>query len=101
VADPSSGNRQKIGLIQALMNEPPLVIMDEPSTGLDPLVQHEFQRVADRVAIIRSGRLVAVEGLDELRTPRRGRDTLGRLYRPRTRDRRLIGLCCFETPLSW
>ena len=92
VGDLSSGNRQKIGLIQAFMNRPRVLIMDEPSTGLDPLVQREFQtmlrevaaegrsvflsshtlsevqRVADRVAIIRHGHLVAVEYLDELRT---------------------------------
>jgi ABC-2 type transport system ATP-binding protein len=92
VGDLSTGNRQKIGLIQAFMNRPKLLIMDEPSTGLDPLVQHEFQtmlrevaaegrsvflsshtlsevqRVADRVGIIRHGHLVAVEYLDDLRT---------------------------------
>lgn len=86
----SSGNRQKIGLIQACMNRPDLLIMDEPSSGLDPLVQREFQqlvrevsaegtavflsshslsevqRVADRVGIIRHGRLVAVEQLAAL-----------------------------------
>jgi ABC-2 type transport system ATP-binding protein len=91
VGDLSSGNRQKIGLIQAMMNRPQVLIMDEPSTGLDPLMQREFQamvrevaaegrsvflsshtlsevqRVADRVAIIRHGRLVAVEQLEELR----------------------------------
>ncbi|MDH3681029.1 MAG: ABC transporter ATP-binding protein [Acidimicrobiia bacterium] len=92
VGDLSSGNRQKVGLIQALMNRPEVLIMDEPSTGLDPLMQREFQtilrdvaaegravflsshilsevqRVADRVAIIRRGRLVAVESLQDLRT---------------------------------
>ncbi len=73
------------------MNRPDLLIMDEPSAGLDPLVQHEFhtllrevaarggtvflsshtlsevQRVADRVGIIRSGHLVAVEDVTALR----------------------------------
>ncbi len=92
VADLSSGNRQKVGLIQAFMNRPEVLVMDEPSTGLDPLVQREFQamvrevadegrsvflsshalsevqRVADRVGIIRDGRLVAVDDLDDLRT---------------------------------
>ncbi len=92
VGDLSSGNRQKIGLIQAFMNRPEVLIMDEPSTGLDPLMQREFQamirevaaegravflsshtlsevqRVADRVAIIREGHLVAVEALAELRS---------------------------------
>jgi ABC-2 type transport system ATP-binding protein len=92
VGDLSSGNRQKVGLIQAFMNKPELLIMDEPSSGLDPLVQREFQkmmrevaddgrtvflsshtlsevqRVADRVGIIRHGRLIAVEGVAELRS---------------------------------
>jgi ABC-2 type transport system ATP-binding protein len=92
VGDLSSGNRQKVGLIQAFMNKPELLIMDEPSSGLDPLVQREFQkmmrevadsgrtiflsshtlsevqRVADRVGIIRHGKLIAVEGVAELRS---------------------------------
>ena len=92
VGDLSTGNRQKVGLIQAFMNRPRVVIMDEPSTGLDPLVQREFQtllrevagegntvflsshtlsevqRVSDRVAIIRHGKLVAVETVHALRS---------------------------------
>jgi ABC-2 type transport system ATP-binding protein len=92
VGDLSSGNRQKIGLIQAFMNRPQVLIMDEPSSGLDPLVQREFQkmmrevaadgrtvflsshtlsevqRVADRVGIIRHGRLIAVESVTGLRS---------------------------------
>jgi ABC-2 type transport system ATP-binding protein len=92
VGNLSSGNRQKIGLIQAFMNRPELLIMDEPNTGLDPLVQREFQtilrelvaegntvflsshtlsevqRVADRVGIIRQGRLITVEAVSSLRS---------------------------------
>ncbi|MDH3499291.1 MAG: ABC transporter ATP-binding protein [Acidimicrobiia bacterium] len=92
VADYSTGNRQKVGLIQAFMNRPQVLIMDEPSAGLDPLVQREFQemmrevaaegrtvflsshtlsevqRAADRVAIIRHGRLVDVESVQDLRS---------------------------------
>ncbi|WP_372594321.1 ABC transporter ATP-binding protein [Actinotalea sp.] len=92
VGDLSSGNRQKVGIIQALMSRPELVLMDEPSAGLDPLVQRELQtmmrelanegrtvflsshtlsevqRVADRVGIIRSGRLIALESVAGLRT---------------------------------
>ncbi|MDJ0664938.1 MAG: ABC transporter ATP-binding protein [Acidimicrobiia bacterium] len=92
VGDLSSGNRQKVGLIQAFMNRPDLLVMDEPSSGLDPLVQREFQkmmrevasegrtvflsshtlsevqRVADRVGIIRQGHLIAVEGVADLRS---------------------------------
>ena len=92
VGDLSSGNRQKVGLIQAFMNKPEVLIMDEPSTGLDPLVQREFQkmmrevaaegttiflsshtlsevqRVAHRVGIIRHGRLMATEAVADLRS---------------------------------
>ena len=92
VGDLSSGNRQKVGIIQAFMNRPDVIIMDEPSTGLDPLVQREFQemmrevaadgravflsshtlaevqRVADRVGIIRKGHLVDVETVHDLRS---------------------------------
>ena len=92
VGNLSSGNRQKIGLIQAFMSRPEVLIMDEPSTGLDPLVQREFQtilrelvaegntvflsshtlsevqRVADRVGIIRNGKLITVETVSSLRS---------------------------------
>ena len=88
----SSGNRQKVGLIQALMNDPELLILDEPTSGLDPLVQQTFyelvgetraagrtvllsshvlpevERICDRVAIIREGKLVVVERIADLRT---------------------------------
>ncbi len=91
VGEYSTGNRQKIGLIQAFMHRPPLLILDEPNSGLDPLVQQEFhqmirevrddgrtvflsshtlsevERVADRVGIIRHGRLIVVERIDELK----------------------------------
>ena len=92
VGNLSTGNRQKVGLIQAFMNRPEVLIMDEPSSGLDPLVQREFQtilrelvaagntvflsshtlsevqRVADRVGIIRQGRLIMVETVSSLRS---------------------------------
>jgi len=92
VGDLSSGNRQKVGLIQAFMNRPEVLIMDEPSSGLDPLIQREFQtmlrevadegytvflsshslsevqRVADRVGIIRHGKLIAIEIVSDLRS---------------------------------
>jgi ABC-2 type transport system ATP-binding protein len=86
----SRGNRQKIGLILAVFHRPELLIFDEPTSGLDPLMQEEFlalvreerergcavflssheldevERVCDRVAIIRAGRLVAVERIADL-----------------------------------
>ena len=47
-SDLSKGNRQKIGLVQAFMHRPELVILDEPTTGLDPLMQDEFQQLLAR-----------------------------------------------------
>ena len=47
VADLSTGNKRKIGLIQAFMHRPELLILDEPTSGLDPLVQHEFYHLLD------------------------------------------------------
>jgi ABC-2 type transport system ATP-binding protein len=87
----STGNRQKLGLIQAFMHEPELLILDEPIAGLDPLVQQSFhallgevsargvtvflsshtlsevERVTHRLAILRKGRLVVVDSLQNLR----------------------------------
>jgi ABC-2 type transport system ATP-binding protein len=86
----SRGNKQKIGLITALFHQPRLIMLDEPTAGLDPLVQDTFleliveakgrgqtvffsshvlpeiERVADRVGIIREGELVATESPREL-----------------------------------
>ena len=86
----SSGDRQKIALVQAFMNDAPLLILDEPSTGLDAHAQHELralisearhdgrtvflssrlpsevEQLCDRVAVIREGRLIATERVREL-----------------------------------
>lgn len=90
VEDLSYGNRKKVGIVQALLHEPRLLIMDEPTGGLDPLMQnvffeilkeerrkgttiffsshilHEVQRISDRVAIIKEGKLLKVESIDQL-----------------------------------
>ncbi|MBA3688312.1 MAG: ABC transporter ATP-binding protein [Chloroflexi bacterium] len=90
VRDYSRGMRQKIGVIQAFQHDPELAILDEPTEGLDPLMQHAFyalmddqrkkgrtiffsshvlsevERVCDRVAIIRSGQLMALQNVDDL-----------------------------------
>jgi ABC-2 type transport system ATP-binding protein len=87
----SKGNRQKVLLIAALMCRPDLLILDEPTAGLDPLMEQEFRRtlaeakergqtvflsshilseveaVCDRVAILRQGRLVELGSLEQMR----------------------------------
>jgi len=50
VGNLSSGNRQKVGLIQAFMSKPKALIMDEPSSGLDPLIQRELQKMMREAA---------------------------------------------------
>ena len=88
----SSGNRRKVAVVRAFMHDPPLLIMDEPTGGLDPLMQEEFdkmvreardrgvtafisshilpevEQVCDRVGIIRRGRLAAVESVEALKS---------------------------------
>jgi ABC-2 type transport system ATP-binding protein len=87
----SLGNKQKLGLLQAFMHKPELLILDEPTNGLDPLMQHQFydllsetkkegrtiflsshilpevEKVCDRVGIIRDGRLVTVETIETMK----------------------------------
>lgn len=87
----SHGNKQKVGLVQAFMHGPDLLVLDEPTQGLDPLVQQtlyamveeerargvaiflsshvmpEVERVCDRVGIIREGRLATVADIGELK----------------------------------
>lgn len=87
----SHGNKQKIGIVQAIMHRPELLILDEPTAGLDPIMQREFlallretkadgrtvflsshilsdvEAVADTIAILRGGKLVVTQSVDVLR----------------------------------
>jgi len=97
VREYSDGMKQKLGIVQALQCRPRLALLDEPTKGLDPLVQQAFyavlaearrhgttiflsshvlaevERVCDRVAMLRSGRLLSVGGVEELRAAQRRR----------------------------
>ncbi len=86
----SYGNKKKVGIVQALLHEPKLIILDEPTGGLDPLMQQKFfdllkeenkkgatiffsshvlsevQRICDKVAIIKEGKIVKLEKISEI-----------------------------------
>lgn len=90
IDDLSYGNRKKVGIVQGLLHSPKLIILDEPTGGLDPLMQKNFfdllreenkkgatvffsshilsevQKLCDRVAIIKEGQLIKIESMDML-----------------------------------
>jgi len=92
--DLSSGNKQKLGLVLAMMFEPELVIMDEPTVGLDPLLQNkiyeilqsaqkrgttvfmsshnlsEVEKLCQRVGVIKNGKLITIESIQSLKDKR-------------------------------
>lgn len=114
----SRGNRQKVGLISALMHQPDLLILDEPTSGLDPLIQAEFnkiildhqragkttfmsshvlsevQELCDQLAIIRNGEVVTHTSLKEMITsaPRIVRLTTDGSYHPAQLVKGLTGV---------
>jgi ABC-2 type transport system ATP-binding protein len=90
IDDLSYGNKKKVGIVQGLLHEPELIILDEPTGGLDPLMQQKFfnlirdenkkgatiflsshilsevQRLCDRVAIIKEGRIIKTEKMSDI-----------------------------------
>ncbi len=91
IEDLSYGNKKKVGIIQGLLHSPKLIILDEPTGGLDPLMQQRFfdllreenkqgvtiffsshilsevQKLCDRVAILKEGRLIDLQKISDLR----------------------------------
>ena len=91
IDDLSYGNKKKVGIVQGLLHEPRLIILDEPTGGLDPLMQQKFfdllleenkkgaailfsshvlsevQRLCSRVAIIKEGKIISLERISDLR----------------------------------
>jgi ABC-2 type transport system ATP-binding protein len=91
ISDLSMGNRKKVAIVQSLLHHPRLLILDEPTTGLDPLMQAKFfellrlenqrgmtiffsshilnevQMLCKRVAIIKEGRIIQLEDIENLR----------------------------------
>jgi ABC-2 type transport system ATP-binding protein len=90
IDDLSYGNKKKVGIVQGLLHQPKLIILDEPTGGLDPLIQQKFfnllkeenkkgatilfsshilsevQKLCERVAIIREGKIIRVQKISEL-----------------------------------
>ena len=106
VEDLSFGNRKKVGIVCALQHDPELLILDEPTGGLDPLMQHEFfsilqernrkgttvflsshilseiQRYCSRAAVIREGKIIACDSVEKLAKTSARRVTLRGSLKP-------------------
>ncbi len=91
ISDLSSGNKKKVSILQCFIHKPELIILDEPTNGLDPLMQNRFyqlvkqeqergatiffsshilnevERVCGRVAVVKEGRIIATENVADLR----------------------------------
>jgi ABC-2 type transport system ATP-binding protein len=90
ISDLSYGNKKKVGIVQGLLHQPKLIVLDEPTAGLDPLMQHKFfnlireenkrgatvffsshilgevQRLCNRVAIIKEGSVIDLQDIKTL-----------------------------------
>lgn len=123
----STGMKRKLGLVQALQAEPPLLILDEPTEGLDPLAQEavyaflaserergrtifmsshvlpEVGRVCDRIGVLRRGKLALVATVDEVRriAPRRVEVTFAADVARPDPDPALGGEITCSTARSW
>ncbi len=116
IDDLSFGNRKKVGIVQAILHEPKLIILDEPTAGLDPLIQQRFfellreenrkgaavlfsshvlsevSKLCDRVAIIKDGSIVEVNAIGALKDNGYKKVSLETKEPPRTEDFALEGV---------
>jgi len=120
IDDLSYGNKKKVGIIQGLAHEPRLIILDEPTGGLDPLIQQQFfnllreenakgatilfsshilgevQRLCDRVAIIKDGTIIKVEQIKTLLENSTKRFTLEMVTTPDASRFKIEGVSDFQ-----
>jgi ABC-2 type transport system ATP-binding protein len=120
ISDLSQGNRKKVSILQCLLHRPRLLILDEPSSGLDPLMQarlyetlrreneagttiflsshvlSEVQKICRRVAIIKEGTIIALEDIDTLRRRHLSRVRVELRDQASAEALRLPGLASFE-----
>ena len=116
IADLSLGNRKKVSIVQSLLHSPKLLIVDEPTTGLDPLMQSVFfdllrsenqkgmtiffsshvlsevQLLCKKVAIIKEGKIIQQEDIETLRKKQLKKVTAEFENRPDVREFRLEGI---------
>lgn len=121
IDDLSYGNKKKVGIVQGLLHSPQLIILDEPTGGLDPLMQQTFfelleeeqkrgatilfsshilsevQKLCDRVAIIKQGRLVGLETVKQLRASSYLKCRLETKHGQKRIDLKLPGMTHLET----
>ncbi|MFX3616325.1 MAG: ATP-binding cassette domain-containing protein [Sporolactobacillus sp.] len=120
ISDLSFGNKKKVGIVQGLLHEPKLIILDEPTGGLDPLMQQKFfellrqenqkgatiffsshiltevQKMCDRVALIKEGRIIRLEKISALQENTYKRISLELAHEANPEDFQIAGVSDFK-----
>ncbi len=117
----SSGNKKKVAIVQALLHQPKLLVLDEPTGGLDPLMQNKFfellheekkkgttillsshilgevEKMCDRVAIIKEGKILKVESIETLHANQFKKIKLEHEEEIKSDDLKLTGISSLST----